>query len=209
MGRPAGSRNEGYDARRDALAAAVVPRLMDDDGPQASLAELAAFAGVSVPTMKHYFSDRSGLVAAALRSLATSGVPHVERTKTPSQPTFAASMRDLAVELAMAWRSFGVGRAFGAALAVGIHDREVGRGTVEGVLEPTLQAIEARIAVHVERRDVDVHPNEIRLCAIQFLSPLVVALLHQHELSGAACRPLDIDAFVDAHVDRFLRAWAR
>ena len=209
MGRPAGSRNEGYDERRAALAAAIIPRLVADDGPQASLAELAAFAGVSVPTMKHYFGDRSGLVAAALRTMGRGGDPHVERTKIPSKPTFDGSMRDLARELAVAWRTFGVGRAIGAALAVGIHDREAGPGTVDGVLEPTLQAIEARIAAHVERGDVDVHATEIRLCAIQFLSPLMVALLHQQELGGVACRPLDVDAFVEAHVDRFLRAWDR
>jgi AcrR family transcriptional regulator len=207
MGRPAGSRNEGYDERRAALAAAVIPRLVADDGPQASLAELAAAAGVSVPTMKHYFGDRSGLVAAALRTIGQGGAPHVERTKFPTQPTFDGSMRDLAREFAMAWRTFGVGRMIGASLAVGIHDREAGPGTVDGVLEPTIQAIEARIAAHVERGDVDIHATEIRLCAIQFLSPLMVALLHQQELGGTACRPLDVDAFVEAHVDRFLRAW--
>jgi len=209
MGRPAGSRNEGYEERRAALAAAVVPRLTADDGPQSSLAELAAFAGVSVPTMKHYFGDRSGLVAAALRTMGRGGDPYIERTKSPSQPTFDGSMRDLARELAMAWRTFGVGRVFGAGLAVGIHDREAGPGMVDGVLEPLIQAIEARIAAHVERGDIDVHATEIRLCAIQFLSPLVVALLHQQELGGVACRPLDVDAFVEAHVDRFLRAWGR
>jgi AcrR family transcriptional regulator len=207
MGRPAGSRNEGYEERRATLAAAVVPRLLADDGPQASLAELASFAGVSVPTMKHYFGDRSGLVAAALRTMGKGGDPYTARSKTPSQPDFAGSMRDFAREFAMAWRTFGVGRVIGASLAVGIHDREAGPGTVDGVLEPTIQAIEARIAAHVERGDVDIHATEIRLCAIQFLSPLILALLHQQELGGAACRPLDIDAFVEAHVDRFLRAW--
>ena len=100
MGRPAGRRNEGYEARRDALALAVVPRLIGDGGPQASLAELASAAGVSVPTMKHYFVDRSGLVAAALRTMAGHGAPHVERTRQPSQPTFEGSMRELARELA-------------------------------------------------------------------------------------------------------------
>lgn len=207
MGRPAGSRNEGYDERRAALAAAVVPRLTANDGPQASLAELASAAGVSVPTVKHYFGDRSGLVAAALRTMGQSGAFHVERSKVPTQASFAGSMRDLARDIAVAWRQFGVGRVFGAALAVGIHDALAGPGTVDGVVEPTVQAIEARIAAHVARGDVVIDAADIRLCALQFLSPLLVALLHQQELGGAACRPLDVDAFVDAHVDRFVRAW--
>jgi len=37
--------------------------------------------------------------------------------------------------------------------------------------------------------------------------PLFVALLHQDALGGAMCRELDVDAFVDNHVDMFVRAY--
>ncbi len=48
---------------------------------------------------------------------------------------------------------------------------------------------------------------EIRAAALAFLSPVIVALLHQHDLSGARCRPLDIPALLERHVERFVEAY--
>jgi hypothetical protein len=36
---------------------------------------------------------------------------------------------------------------------------------------------------------------------------LVFALFHQDSLGGNTCRPLDVPAFVKAHVEAFLRAY--
>jgi len=207
VGRPTGSRNEGYDERRDALARSVMPRLTADDGPRASFADLAETAGVSVATLKHYFGDRSNLVAASLRLLGAQGTPWLEGVKVPSSPELSTSLLDVARALSMAWSRFGVGRVFGAALAIGIHDAVAGPGTVDGVLEPTIQAIEARLAVHAHDGTIVLGDDELRLASLAFLSPLLVALLHQHELSGAACRPLDLEQFIVRHVARFVRAW--
>lgn len=207
MGRPSGSRNERYDDRREALARSVIPRLIADDGPRASLADLAVAAGVSVATLKHYFGDRSGVVVAALRLLGAQGTPWFDSIKQPSSPDLTTSLLDVATALSMAWSRCGVGRVFGAALAIGIHDAEAGPGTVDGVLEPVIQALEARLGVHAAAGTLKPGGDELRLAALAFVSPLLVALLHQHELSGAACRPLDIPHFIAHHVARFVRAW--
>ncbi len=212
MGRPSGSRNEGYDQRRDALAMSVLPRLIADDGPRASLADLAEAAGVSVATLKHYFGDRTGLIAATLRLLGSQGTPWLAQVTMPSSPDLERSMLDVARAIARAWSGFGVGRVFGAALAIGIHDKVAGPGTVDGLLEPLVQAIEARLAAHVDAGVVDVDSSnpgdDIRVAALAFISPLLVALLHQHELSGSTCRALDVDAFIARHVARFVKAWS-
>jgi AcrR family transcriptional regulator len=207
VGRPSGSKNPGYEERRDALARSILPRLTADDGPRTSLADLAAAANVSVPTMKHYFGDRSGVVAAGLRILSAQGAPWTASITTPSSPELAASLTDVATALATAWVRFGVGRVFGAAIAVGIHDATVGPGTVDGVLEPTIQAIETRLGHHASAGTLHLGDDELRLASLQFLSPLLLALLHQNELSGAGCRPLDMDQFIARHVARFVRAW--
>jgi hypothetical protein len=39
-------------------------------------------------------------------------------------------------------------------------------------------------------------------------STVMLSLLHQHSLSGVRCRPLDVEAFVAAHVKRFVKAWS-
>jgi hypothetical protein len=42
-----------------------------------------------------------------------------------------------------------------------------------------------------------------------FLSPVVLALLHQDSLLGAECRPLDVPKLLETHVDAFLRSFER
>ena len=40
------------------------------------------------------------------------------------------------------------------------------------------------------------------------MGPVILALLHQNELYGSRCRPLELEAYLDAHVDGWLRGYA-
>ena len=40
--------------------------------------------------------------------------------------------------------------------------------------------------------------------ALALVGPVVLALLHQVDLLGSACRPLDIDAFIEVHIQGWL-----
>lgn len=88
----------------------------------------------------------------------------------------------------------------------------VGPGYLDGVLEPTVMAVEARMSVHASRGETVFAADDalaVRTAALAFLSPILVALLHQHALAGTKCRPLDIDAFLSLHVKRFVASYAR
>ena len=211
MGRPPGTRNREYDQKRRDLLSRLLPAVVQAGG-QISLHELARAADASIPTLKHYFGGRSGAVAAALRAVRESAATYIDAVADPGELDLAASLRKLALELAAAWVPFGVGALFAAGLSAGLGDGEAGPGYLDGVLEPTLHALEERLRVHARRGQIDLAPDDdlaIRAAAMAFLSPLLVALLHQHALAGARCRPLDVAAFVGLHTERFVRGYGR
>jgi AcrR family transcriptional regulator len=209
MGRPPGTRNQGYDETRRALAgkalAAVVER-----GASVSSNDLARAAEVSIPTLKHYFGDRAGAVAEALRSVREGSADRIAAIADPGRLGLASSLRSLATGLAEVWVPAGVGQLFTAGMAAGFFDATIGPGYLEGVLEPTVLALEARLRVHARRGELDLEPDDelgLRTAALAFLSPVLVALLHQHGLSGTTCRPLPMKRFLALHVRRFVAAY--
>lgn len=209
MGRPIGSKNAEYERRRADLLDAAMPRLLADQG-MTSFNEIAAEVGVSVPTLRHYFKDRSGLVAAALRHQHRHGASHLARAAVPSSPDLATSLTQFLGELAQAWRVFGVGRLFAGGLAMGLRDTAAGPAYLDGILEPTLVAVEARLGAHAAAGTLALAADDaggLRAAALSLLSPVVLALLHQDALGGAACRALDVAAYVQVHVAAFVRAY--
>lgn len=209
MGRKPGDKNRHHDATRTALAQRALGAVLEH-GARVSLHELARTTDVSIPTLKHYFGDRSQVVAAALRSAKESGAPHLARLESPGTLPLEASVRAAVEEIAAAWVPF-IGRLFTAGMGAGLFDEHAGPGYLDGILEPTTQALEARLRTHAERGELAIAPSDglgLRVAALQLLSPLVVALMHQHALGGTRCRPLDMDAFVRRHVDVYLRGYA-
>ncbi len=203
MSRTAGSRNRDYVERREALATALIPRLLAPDGARVSARELAAAAGVSVPTLRHYFGGRAGAIGAALASMRRLGAAHIARAGHEPHGGVAESLHWYLDELIVGWERYGVGTMVGTAIAVGMFDREVGPACVTEILEPLLQGAEARLTAHVLAGEVVI--ADVRGAALALLAPVVLALLHQGPLGGAGCRPLNARAFAHAHVDHFLR----
>jgi len=204
MTRPRGSRNAGFEARRAELLGRLHARLGDRGGGPASLRDLAAAAGVTIPTLRHYFGRRDDVVAAVLAASAEEGRPYVEAASRPSGP-FARSIRDLLAFAAEGHRA-GTGVLHAIGLAEGLKHERLGPRYVTAILEPSLQAVEARLRAHMEAGEM--READPRHAAIALLAPAILAQLHQDELGGAACRPLDLDAFLDDHAAAFVRAHA-
>ena len=205
VARTRGSRNADYDDARLALARKVRTRVMKPDGLRASLRELATAADSSVATLKHYFGDREGVLTAVMESQHIDAAPYLAMASTPIPGDVRASLLAYLKRLEEAWFKHGVGVIQASSLAGGLSTRALGPTYVNHLLEPLLGTVETLLRRHVELKDLGAL-NE-RYAALQFLSPVVLALFHQDSLSGNTCRPLELKAFFVEHVDMFLRAY--
>lgn len=206
MPRTKGSRNAGYDDQRLALARKVAAALRTDAGIHASLRELAGAAGTSVATLRHYFGDRDGLLRGVMESLRVDAAPYLARSAMPVAGDVRASLLHFLKGLSGAWVRHAVGPMYASTLALGLGNASVGPSFVSHVLEPLLQTGESLLRQHQERGELDV--PDVRYAALSLLSPVVLALLHQDSLQGTACRPLNVPAMVELHVETFLRVFA-
>jgi AcrR family transcriptional regulator len=205
MGRPPGRRNANFEAKREAIALALSRGLVGSGGAPSSWAELARAAGVSVPTLRHYFGSYDDTIAAAFAAAGRSGGPQRSFTENPPDVGLHASMDALADLFVKGW-PHGLGKLFADSLTHGLGNATRGPAMVDHLLEPMLQSIEARLAVHAERGELRAGAD-LRTAGLAYFSPILMALLHQHDLSGAGCRPLDLDAFRRDHVAAWAAAW--
>jgi len=197
MARTAGSRNRDYEATRHGLALRLAPALLRDDGEPASFTDLAAAAGVSPTTLKHYFGDRAGVFAAAMEAVRIDSRQYVEAAMSAGGLAPQASLQALLRDTIEVWRRYGLGRLFATGLALGLENAQRGPAFLSGLLEPFLSAAEGRLAGHVERGELP--ELDVRPVALSLVAPVVLALLHQDNLGGSRTRPLDVHELAAAH----------
>ncbi len=208
MPRPKGSRDFDHEAKRRELLRRMTVRMMRREVVRPSLRELAAAAEVSVPTLRHYFGGRPEVVDAMLAECLRLGRGGLDAQSRSDQP-FATSIRDYALALVRALsapREVRLGDVFAVSLAEGLLDADVSRSTLEHIVDPTLETLEARLRDHIERGEMV--RTDVRAAALMLLSPLLLASLHQDQLHGASRRPLALEALAATLSESFVRAYA-
>lgn len=206
MGRPAGRQNADYEASREALLERLAAQVVQPHGAQASLRELARAAGVTPPTLHHYFGTREDVLEAVLKHLRSRGERFLEMAANfPVRGGVKASLQWLLSSLVMGWQA-AVGAIHGLGFSAGLGDERLGPAYVNEVLEPTLQATEARLKRHIEAGELE--RCDVRHAALELIAPVVLGLFHQDNLFGSRCRPLELEPFLRDHLKRFLRAYA-
>jgi AcrR family transcriptional regulator len=205
MSRVKGSRNADYEKERARLLEAVRVRLLAKDGAQASFRELSEVAGVSVATLRHYFGSREALLAEVMADMHRRGLPHLLAAATELHGPVRESLGWFLRQFLIGWR-MGVGEVHAFGLTASLGHEKLGPVYVQELLEPSLQAAEARLSRHIA--DGELRRCDVRHAALELVCPVVLGLLHQVQLSGAGCRPLDVERFMEDHLDTFLRAHA-
>jgi AcrR family transcriptional regulator len=179
--------------KRSALLRKISARLIQLDDTRPSLRQLAFAAGVTVPTLRHYFGSRDDLVQAALEEFFLLGERYLEQGAEP-KGDLDESIRSFLNSLTQVMLG---GPKLGDMIAIafleGFYNKRLGPTALNTVIEPPLQA---------ELRDVDV-----RYAAIMLISPLIVACLHQQQMFGDQVRPLDFQPLIDSAASSFITAY--
>ncbi len=187
------ARAQTTDRRTELLEMLSGTALKETSAP-ISLRQFAIQAGVSEPTLRHHFDDRQGLVIAILRHVAAAAREFLAQCAIPGAD-HAQSVRGY-VDLAMRGVENDVfARAHAFALVESMHDPEVARAYLTVIIEPSLEALEARLAPSVDPDGTD--PDKVRDTAFFLYAPVLLAVLHQRLLRGAEVRPLDFPAFFE------------
>lgn len=202
MGRISGARNRDHSEKRQKLASALAGVMLAAQGRSLSLKELAASVKVDPGTLRHYFDDRQGVVRAAFESLLPLGAMQQARAAQLAELPAREGLTVLLERVAAAW-PLALGGMHAAGFVEGMADGELGQAYVATMLEPTLDSVEKLLVAYHARGELRI--PEVRVAALALMAPVLLGLFHQHQLCGRKCRPLDLAAFIPAHLDGFFR----
>jgi AcrR family transcriptional regulator len=203
VGRTEGARDARHAERRLAMIRRLRERLGEAGATHASWRELAAAAGVGLSTLTHYFGRRDDVVRAVMEQDLEDGREPLRVMATPTG-SFEVSIQDAARHLAAGLSHGGLSRTYATGLIQCLRHPILGPAFLDSALEPTIQAVQARLQAHIDRGDMT---GDARAAALMLLSPLLVAHLHQSELGGAHTRPLALEVLTDEVARRFVRAY--
>jgi AcrR family transcriptional regulator len=188
------------------MVASIAPVVMHAAPARPSLREMAKAAGVSVNNLRHYFGTREGVLEAVFEAMGHAGKPYVAEAMGYTSMPVEQGLRTMVGRIVEGWTPEGLGGLHRSGISEGLGSEALGPAYVEYILEPTLVAVERMLEVWRDRGEVEV--ADLRTAALGLMAPVVLALLHQRGLGGSGCRPLDIEPFLDAHVEGFLRGYA-
>lgn len=208
MPRAKGVKNADYEDKRRELLGRMLPRFASLDLERPSLRQLAVAAEVTAPTLQHYFGDRIGVVAALLEEYNSRGRTRLDMV-SKANGGFSASMRDFAhgfVFGMQARATVRLGDVMAAALCEGLADPQVSPLALAHILDPAVDALAARLQVHVDRGEMIA--ADVRAAALMLLSPLLLAVLHQDQMKGRESRHMELGDLAEQVSAAFVRAYA-
>ncbi len=189
MPRPAGRRNPDYADKRARLVQELTDFVLRTPPTRPSLRQFAQACGVTEPTLRHYFGDREDVAIAIVEELGARAQPLMEAVETTAQD--AAHAIDAYIELSIIGVRNGVfARAHCYCIVEGVADARVGRSYLTALLEPSLLALERRMAPHLP---AGADAAAARAAALQVFAPMLLAVIHQQLLGGGDAAPMDLE----------------
>lgn len=194
MPRPLGRRNPDYEEKRDRLVRDLTDYVLSTELTRQSFRQMAIAGHVAEPTLRHYFGDRDGVAREILHELGARAEPFISAVAQQSAAPEQAVEAYVAISKAGVQHG-GFARAHAFGLIEGVADPSVGRTYLTELLEPSLKALEARLAPHLQN---SADPLEARAAALMLFAPMLLAVLHQQLLGGEETAPVDLEALFEA-----------
>ncbi len=204
MARTSGAKAKDHDAKRADLLEKIGAHLRKNLPHRPGLREMAAAADVTIPTLKHYFSTRDGIITAYFEHFGRQGASHLAIVAEASE-SFEASIETLVSYVLGGLFYARVIEGHAAGLSEAVGSTTLGPNYLLQLLEPTLQAVEQRLQAH--QCNGEMRQCDLRIAALALIAPLYLAALHQTVLGGCIVRPMDVQGLASEITGSFIRAY--
>lgn len=204
MPRPAGVRNQDFAEKKQTLTDKLLNFVLQEGTDRPSFRQLAIASGVSEPTLRHYFTDRTGLIVHLLKFINHRSEPMREALKQP-QDGLANAIKGYFRYMDALTHSDAYVRVHAFGIRESMSDEEVQKVYVQEFLASGIDAVAERL---VRSKGGPKTFDEARHAATLIVSASLLRVLHQEVLKGKVHKPLDQDKYFERVGDWLLNGMA-
>ena len=198
MARPAGVRNQDFEEKRLALIGKMTSYVLKPDIENPSFRQLAIAAEVSEPTLRHYFTDRSGVIVAIIEHLHTLSESMRESTREAAADIPEALERYHEVVGGFRRNTLFI-RAQAFMIRESMSDPQARKAYIDQIIGPSIDAVAERLV------KTPGGPSSYETgcsAGMMLMSASIFMILHQELLDGKTHMPIDEQAYF-----RQIRFW--
>lgn len=193
MARPAGVRNQDFEQKKQALTDKLLSYVLSDGVDRPSFRQLAIAAETSEPTLRHYFTDRTGLIIHLLEQITERSVPLREALGQP-QDSLDDAVLGYFKQMAVLTRTEAYVRVHAFGIREAIGDETIQTFYLKKFLSPGIDSVAERL---VRSKGGLRTFDEARHAAILIVSTSLLRVVHQEILKGKVHQPLDEEAYFE------------
>lgn len=193
MSRPVGVRNKDFEEKKQALLEALTDFLLSEGVELPSFRQMAIAAGTSEPTLRHYFSNRSGVIVAVFEYMHKLSVPLRQNSAQPGR-NLAESIDEYIDLVANSRKVTRYIRAHGLGIREGMNSEQAREAYLRYLLLPAIDSIAEKL---VRTPNGPKNYETARLAGVMLLAPSIFIILHQELLNGKTHSPIDVDLYLE------------
>lgn len=190
MARPAGVRNQDFDQKRDALLGRLIDFLLHEEVELPSLRQMAIASDTSEPTIRHYFTDRVGVIVAALEKISEDSAPIRDQATSPSA-NLTEAVNEYLDFILMIRQSPRYRQTHALGLREGLNDPAIREAYIKLIVEPGIDAVASKLMKSPGGPSTF---DAARSAATMVVSSSVFSVLFQDVMGGKKHFPMDLDA---------------